>query len=194
MTPSSDAQRLVILTGPVGGGKSTVAQALAALLRRPSRKVAVFDLDVIYDMFRQREGYTEPELWPLARQASGALAAAALQHGFHGVVIEGEYFTPEHLEQVAGASALPPPAVFVLNVPYGETLRRVGLDDSRGASKNPVLLRQFHTAFTVALPFLDTAATVLNAEHAPPAELAAEILARLTAHRGAHRAVLPRSE
>jgi energy-coupling factor transporter ATP-binding protein EcfA2 len=179
MSESSAGPHLVILTGPVGAGKSTVAQAFAALLRQPSRPVTVIDLDVMYCLLRQREGFGERDIWPLARRASGAVAAVALQRGFHCAVLEGEYFTSEHIEQVTAHGDLPPPALFALKLGYDETLRRVRLDPSRGDSKNPLLLRQFHNAFVAALPFLGTAATVLSAERASVAELAATILAHL---------------
>jgi hypothetical protein len=173
------APRVVIITGPVGAGKSTVAQALGELLRRALCQVTVIDLDVMYCMLRQREGFGERDIWPLARRASGAVAAVALQRGFHCAVLEGEYFSPEHIEQVTAGSGLPAPALFALNLSYDETLRRVSLDPSRGDSKDPVLLRQFHSAFVAALPFLETAATVLSAERAPVAELAARVLAEM---------------
>lgn len=46
---------LIVVTGPVGGGKSTVAAA--------HRPTAVIDLDLVYLMARQGEDYGEAATW-----------------------------------------------------------------------------------------------------------------------------------
>ena len=55
-----NGRRLIIITGPVGAGKSTTSLALAQSLRRPDLAVAVIDLDQIYYFVRQQDGYGEP--------------------------------------------------------------------------------------------------------------------------------------
>jgi energy-coupling factor transporter ATP-binding protein EcfA2 len=171
----------LIITGSVGAGKSTLALALAELLRRESAMtVAVIDLDIVYCMLRQKDGFAELELWPVARRACAALTASLFAHGFDAVVLEGEFFTPLHFEEVlAEAPDLPPSTRFTLNVSYAETLRRVALDPSRGASKNPEFLMQLHTGFVAALPFLRQHTTIMEADRQTPRELAVQIAAQL---------------
>lgn len=177
----SDA-RLVIVTGPVGGGKSTVAAALAGVLRSEGQRVAVIDLDVVYTMARQKEGFGEMDVWPVARRASGALARSLFAQGYDRVIVEGEFFSADELEDVVrGGEEVPAPRVFTLDVSYAEALRRVGLDASRGASKDPVLLKQFHDAFVAALPYLRTRGEVVDAEGRAAREVAGAIAMRLMA-------------
>ena len=174
---------LVVVTGPVGGGKSTLGQALADHLRRESAaKVAVIDLDVVYCMLRQKAGFGEAELWPLARRACRALADCCFEDEFQDVVLEGEYFSQQDFDALRSSELDSHPMVaFVVNVSYAEALRRVGLDPSRGASKDPVFLSRLHQDFVDALPFLRRTATVLDAEYADPNSLAAEVASLLAA-------------
>jgi shikimate kinase len=175
-------QRLVIITGPVGGGKSTVAIELAAQMKAAGCRVAVIDLDVVYGMVRQKGGFGELEVWAVARRMSSALATSVFAEGYDCVILEGEFFSREHFEPVR--MGLPRPTVFVLNASYEKALHRVGLDASRGASKDPVLLRQFHDAFLEALPFLTQGPEIVDAEHQPAFQIAEHMAARLKACEG----------
>lgn len=176
-------QRFVVITGPVGGGKSTVAVELAAQMKATSCRVAVIDLDVVYGMVRQKGGFGELEVWAVARRTSAALSASVFAQGYDCVILEGEFFSPEHFAPVQGdLPNLPRPTVFALHVTYAEALRRVGLDASRGASKDPVLLRQFHDAFLEALPFLKQETEIVDAESKTALQVAEQIATRLNAH------------
>jgi adenylylsulfate kinase-like enzyme len=86
-------QMLVVITGPVGGGKSTVALALADRFRESRRTAAVIDLDVVYCMARQGEGFDEANVWNTARHGAAALADAFFAEGMEAVIVEGEFFT-----------------------------------------------------------------------------------------------------
>jgi hypothetical protein len=167
----------VILTGPVGGGKSSVALALAEELRRRlAGKVAVIDLDLVYCMVRQQAGFSELGLWPVARRASGALASSLFAQGFAIVLVEGEFFTAEQFSELSSGSGDAAPSVaLTLSVSYVEALRRVGLDAARGISRDPDFLREVHAKFLAALPFLREKTAVFAAEVREPAELALEI-------------------
>ena len=87
-------QYLIVITGPVGGGKSTTAVSLAACLRNRGMTTAVVDLDHLYRMGRQHpDKWDEPEISLAALRASGALADSFFASGLDAVVVEGEVFT-----------------------------------------------------------------------------------------------------
>src|SRR3712207_4920549 len=96
----TDLRLLIIITGPVGAGKSTTSAALARSLRRPDVAVAVIDLDQLYGMVRQQDGYGEPTAWARARHGAGVLANALFNTGMAVVVVEGELFTADELGAV----------------------------------------------------------------------------------------------
>lgn len=172
------AGRLVVVTGPVASGKSTTALALAGLLRQRS-SVAVIDLDQVYCMARQRVGFGEPDAWRAARRACGALFRSFLGSGIQTVIVEGEFFSPEELRELADEAGTSPHRIFTLQISYEEALRRVPHDGGRVASRNPTILKRLHESFAEALPFLRDATVVIDAESQEPHELAARIRALL---------------
>lgn len=167
-------RNLIVVTGPVGGGKSTTAIALAALLRSAGRTAAVVDLDDVYGMAQQGPGWTELAAWTSARLGCGALATAFFDTGIDDVVIDGEFF-----DAAMVADLLKPvsPDVtvtwFALLVSYPDTLRRVQDDENRIGlpSSNPNFLKQLHDQYTGALPFLRENFVCLDADHRPVEQL-----------------------
>jgi hypothetical protein len=177
MAPSAE-QRLIIITGPVGAGKSATGLALARLLRRPEAPVAVIDMDQVYGFVRQQDGYGEPSAWERARRGAAALANAWLAAGVTTVIVEGEFFSPGEL----GALAEVGPAsierlFFTLRLTYETALTRVQGDPLRGASKDPAFLKQLHAHFTQALPFLAAESLVIDTDHHTLDEVAARLAA-----------------
>ncbi len=144
---SSDAARpLVVLTGPVGCGKSTTARLLACRLREPSPggaglRVGVVDLDLVADMVRPHVRYGEPDLWRMARRICGGLADAIYRDGHDVVIVEGEFFPPAEvaalLEAVATPTAL---RLFALDVSYAGCQARV-------LPRGPAFLRRMSEQF-----------------------------------------------
>jgi tRNA uridine 5-carbamoylmethylation protein Kti12 len=167
---------LVIITGPVGGGKSTVALALADRFRESGRAAAVIDLDLVYCMARQVEGYDELTVWTTARRGAAALADTFFADGIDVVIVEGEFFTQAELDVLCDSLATPVEHRFVsLVVSYEQALRRVSGDPSRGASRDPEFLKRLHSQFVGALPFLRASSLVVEADRQTPGELAAWI-------------------
>jgi shikimate kinase len=166
-------QMLAIVTGPVGGGKSTVALALADRIRAAGRSAAVIDLDLVYCMARQVEGFDEANVWSVARRGAAALADAFLAEGMEVVIVEGEFFNRGELDALRGNLATPVEHRFVtLVVCYEEALRRVSGDPSRGASRDPHFLKRLHSAFVEALPYLRAASLLVEADQDTPREIA----------------------
>lgn len=172
-----DRRRLIIMTGPVGAGKSTTSLALARALRRPDRAVAVIDLDQVYSFVRQQDGYGEPMAWARARQGAAALATACFATGMSVVIVDGEFFTHEELDAVtAPMDATIECWFFTLRLSYQRALTRVQGDPLRGASKDAVFLQSLHAHFAQALTFLQAKSMVVDIEHLAPDEVVGRLL------------------
>jgi hypothetical protein len=170
----TNARNLIGVTGPVGGGKSTTAIALAARLRLSEQTAAVVDLDDVYAMAKQGPGWGELTAWTSARQGCGALAAAFFDSGIDTVVIDGEFFDAG---MVADLLKPVPPDVSVtwiaLLLSFADTLRRVQADENRRGlpSSNPDFLKQLHDQYRRSLPFLHGHFVCLEAGRTPVAQL-----------------------
>ena len=171
--PMSPERMLVILTGPVGGGKSTTALALAERFRARRQMAAVIDLDVVYCMARQVDGFGEMNIWATARHAAAALADAFFRDGLHIVIVEGEFFSQDELDAFCAHLTTPAERHFVtLEVSLEQALHRVAGDPSRGLSRDPHFLAWLHAQFVQALPFLRASSLVVDASQRSPHELA----------------------
>jgi thymidylate kinase len=156
---------LIIITGPVGAGKSTTSLALAQALRRPDIAVAVIDLDQMYGFVRQQPGYGEQTAWLRARQGAAALADCWFATGMSVVIVDGEFFNAEELNALLAPIQSPAVhAFFTLQITYESALERVQGDPSRGDSKNPAFLKWLHSQFVQALPFLEERSIVINTD------------------------------
>jgi hypothetical protein len=181
MASMSPERMLMIVTGPVGGGKSTTALALAERFRACGQTAAVIDLDIVYCMARQADGFGEMNIWATARHAAAALADAFFADGLHIVIVEGEFFTQDEFDALRGHLTTPVEHRFVtLMVSYEEALRRVAGDPSRGLSRDPHFLRRLHVQFVEALPFLRTSSLAIDADRRSPGELAEAIMVETT--------------
>ncbi len=180
--PTND-QLLVVITGPVGGGKSTTGTALARTLRRPDCAVAVIDLDQMYGFVRQQGGYGELIAWERARYGAAALANALFEAQMAVVIVEGEFFTAEELNTLL--TPIEPyirRRFFTLRLSYHYALERVQGDPTRGASKDPVFLQSLHVAFAQALPFLAATSLVIDTDGLTQDEVVARLVAALDAN------------
>jgi shikimate kinase len=167
---------LVVITGPVGGGKSTVALALADLLHEAGRSTAAIDLDLVYCMGRQTTSFGEVNTWTTARRGAAALADAFFAEGIHVVIVEGEFFTQGELDALRNHLLTPVQHRFVtLEASYEQALRRVSGDASRGMSRDPQFLKRLHAQFLEALPFLRACSLVVDTDQQTAAELAKTI-------------------
>jgi thymidylate kinase len=169
---------LIVITGPVGAGKSTTSVALARALRRHDFAVATIDLDQMYGFVRQQDGYGEPTAWVRARGGAAALANALFDSGMSAVIIEGEFFNPAELATLmAPIQANVVQCFFTLRLSYERALERIQGDPSRGASKDPSFLKSLHAYFAQALPFLEAHSHVIDTDNLAQDQ----VVARLTA-------------
>jgi adenylylsulfate kinase-like enzyme len=152
MTASSPERVLIVLTGPVGGGKSTTGLRLAERLRSPlpgsaARRVGVVDLDLVADMVRPHVDCVEDDLWRMARRICGGLADAIFREGHDAVIVEGEFFPAPELAALRDAVTTPVDLfVFAVDVSYEACRARVEADPSpaRKLSRDPAFLQRMN--------------------------------------------------
>jgi len=174
-----------VLTGAVGAGKSTTALALAVHLRGLGRTAAAIDLDQVYCMVRQGEGFDDLESWNAARRATAALADSFFNSGMNVVIVEGEFFAPGDRSQLHDSLGSEVEKMhFALLVSYDEALRRARGDSTRGKSQDPKFLKQLHDNFVKALPYLESASVVVPADSRTPEEIATLIVEDCTSRIG----------
>jgi thymidylate kinase len=174
---------LLVIAGPIGAGKSTVALATADALASAGVACAVVDLDDV--AFMQRWVAGTRAFWRRGAAATAALVGAWLGEGLECVVAHGPFFEEGGYDLLAAAS--PGDTVVVhalLEVTVDVALARVADDPTRGVSKIPDFLRSTHARFQEvepSLPAIDLRfdTTELPA-HAVAERLAAEVLSRRT--------------
>jgi thymidylate kinase len=170
---------LIVLTGPVGGGKSTVASALAERFREIGHPAAVIDLDVVYCMARQSDGFDNEDIWSAARRGTAALADVFFDNGMSVVVVEGGFFTLSELDglrnHVTSGSCL---RFVTLDVSSKETLRRAQSDPSsdRTVSRSVEVQQRLYAQFAQARPFLQANSLMIDANILSPIDLAQSIV------------------
>jgi predicted kinase len=145
--------KLLVISGPIAAGKSTVAAALATAFRDSGRTAAVVDLDRIYMMFDNRPPMTDPRTSRQARRTAAALTDHFVLDGIELVIVEGTFWTESERDELTGRlTTLVRPVFLTLRVAVEEALRRVQGDTGRRASRNPVLLRASHADFDAVTP------------------------------------------
>lgn len=151
--------RLVVVIGPIGSGKSTVARLLGERLVAAGLTVATPDVDDVVFM-----GSGPPDafetMWDRGRRVHGAVVGAWLRSGVDVVVAHGPAYTED--ETAALMVDVPPdtPTTRVmLLAPYDVALGRVTDDPERGLSRDPAFLRSTHERFAALRP------TIASCDH-----------------------------
>ena len=165
--------RLVMITGPIASGKSTVAQMVAEVLRADGLTVALVDLDTVAEM-------ALPTLsdWAWAHRIHADLVGHWLATSIDVVVDEGT----STLEEVDQVRRQVPPGTellhIVLTADFEASLARAQGESSRGLSKQPDFLAKDHEQYATELARLGGDLR-LHVEGRRPAELAADVVAAL---------------
>lgn len=152
--------QVVLITGPIGAGKSTVADLVARRFDQAGWPAASVDLDDV--VFMQRSAHGDVE-WERGRVAHSALTAAWLSAGVRVVVAHGPICTPE--ERRLFLSSLPADIGFkvaLLRVPLDVSISRVLADDSRrpeAGSRVVSFLRKAHAQWQTVIEELAGIAT-----------------------------------
>jgi shikimate kinase len=174
-------QQLVLVTGPIGAGKSTVARTLGAELARLGIDNAVVDLDDI--VFMQSTPAANPqEIWRRGRSVHAALVARWFQEGVHVVVAHGPFVGPDEESPLLVASPAARVRRLLLWVSYETAAERVQRDSSRGLSADPDFLRQTHQRFREMAAAIPTPEWEIDTEVTSPGVIA-ELIACSIVHR-----------
>lgn len=164
------ATRLIVISGPIASGKSTLAAAMAAEVRRRGLTVAVTALDAVAEM-------ALPSLpdWAWAHTVHGHLVRAWLTTEVDLVIDEGTCSADEVrqiLEEVDAGTLV---QHVVLTADFARSLDRAQRDAGRGISKDPDFLRADHERYAAELPHLPCDVRV-HVEDRSPLVLAVEVL------------------
>lgn len=145
------AMIVVVITGPIASGKSTLGRAVAVELARHGSDSAVVDLDLVYEMLDPSRGPKTGEAqWREARRLAGKIAAGLCGRR-SAVVVEGEFATPEQRADLCDELPQESRASFVtLTVHFDEAWRRVMADPTRGISKDKDFLAAHYSALVNA--------------------------------------------
>ncbi|MET0695305.1 MAG: adenylyl-sulfate kinase [Propionibacteriaceae bacterium] len=178
MTPSVLSARLVVVTGPIAAGKSTVSELLTRRLLEEGLTVACLDVDEVARMMHAPGGLTEVH-WAQAHRAHGWLVAGWLDSPVDVVISHGSVSTPWQTDALmsrvpAGTSVLRAQ----LLATFEAALSRVVLDPERGLSKDPTFLRRQYDRYA-NLTAMDPADLTFDTETETAAEIVAVIAGRL---------------
>lgn len=162
--------QVILVSGSMVAGKSTVSQVVVDRLRARGLSVAFTALDVVADMARP----TLPD-WEWAHDIHARVVGLWAATGIDVVVDEGT----SSVDEVRAVLARLPPGTPVLHVTlvgdYDTALGRARADPTRGISKDPAFLRGQYDHFATQLPLLD-ADLVLEVADRTPDQLAEEVL------------------
>jgi chloramphenicol 3-O-phosphotransferase len=174
---------LIVVSGAVASGKSTVARELAGIAERGGRRSAVIDLDEVWLMLdRQRPRTGGAETWLLARHGAAALTDLFFSSGIDVVLCEGPFFTAEERDGYTRHLRTPVVARFVtLTVPFDESLRRALADPhpDRVVSKDPAWLRERYALSTALLEAVRGTDLIVETGGRTAHEIAGEIAAAM---------------
>jgi shikimate kinase len=169
---------LVLLTGPVGVGKSKTANAAARILRDYGMTTACVDLDQIYCMIRQSDGFDSQGTWLAARKATAALAEHFFEKIARVLIVEGGFITEaEQRELLDALRCKPRIEIITLHAPFDTVYARVMADSdpSRVASKVSTIFKQLYSEYETALPFLQKATKLIDVERCDLEQVALKV-------------------
>jgi len=170
---------VIVITGPIASGKSTVAGELARELAVAGVRATVIDLDLVYDGLISSGSTPDESTWALARHETARRANATLEAGVAVVIAEGSFNLQS--DRAALTEQLRPghDLVFVtLQVSFEEALRRAQADPTRGRSQEPGFLRDHFDARRDVLAAVPATDIVFDTERTT-AKAAAKTIAGL---------------
>ena len=157
--------RVLIITGPIASGKSTLAQAVGRAIEARDATVAVVDLDLVYETLDLRGGRKRDDRrWEAARRGAAGLADGFVASGIDVVVVEGEFDGPARATFANDLARTVDPLFVRLTVSYEEALQRARADPTRGISRDPTFLWPYFQEYRRAAPHEAPTDLVLDTE------------------------------
>jgi hypothetical protein len=167
------AKVLVLISGPIAAGKSTLACALTQRLREQGRSVALVDLDTVAEIALP----TLPD-WAWAHDIHARLVGHWVRVPLDVVVDEGTSSRAEVAQVLAGVPERTAVVRVVLVADVHRSWERAQGDPTRGVSKDRDFLARVYRHFEGELPGLDRD-LLLDVESTSPEENVASILAEV---------------
>ena len=132
---------IVVVTGPIASGKSTIAIELARQLSLNDVRAEVIDLDLVYDGLIAQGLPPDASTWRRARGDAARTTDAFLDDDVAVIVAEGSFNLPDDRSAFVDQLRSNSEVVFVtLRVSFEEALRRAQGDQTRGRSRDPEFL------------------------------------------------------
>lgn len=169
---------LVIITGPVGAGKSTVAKEIARVLQSKNVSTAVIDLDEVYCMARQQADFNDREMWATARRAAAALTESFYASDLQVVIVEGGFLSAleiAELRQYVNSEVNEFFFTLLTSAPTALHRAQTDLNPDRVVSRLPEVQANLYAEFAEALPFLREVSVIIEADSSL-SEVLAEIM------------------
>jgi shikimate kinase len=144
----AEALRLVLISGPVASGKTTLAWRVAALARAAEGAAASIDMDELTEM---TGGSDWTQVLPQHRRQACELAAVLIDRmsaqGARVVVVAGSTLSPYEWDAVIERVSVPVLPVLVrLRVSIAAAIRRAEADQTRVLTRDPEVVRRLHRA------------------------------------------------
>lgn len=155
MDPSAVPIALVVIAGPQASGKSTLAAALAAELRRRGESVALVELDQIAAMALP----TLPS-WDAAHEIFASVTAQWLQTGVTCVVAEGSGSWDEVSRLLRRAPSTAVTLTVATTAPFEVALARAQADPTRGVSKERDFLAGVYEQWAIEIDRISSDVTL----------------------------------
>lgn len=172
------AAALVVVAGPQASGKSTIAAALSAELRRQGETVALVELDQIAAMALP----TLPS-WEAAHRIFELVTGMWVRVNLTCVIAEGSGTHDEVSKLISQAAAGAATVTVVTTAPFEVAFERAQADPTRGVSKDRSFLSGVYERWSDEMVRID-ADVLMDTSSVPVAQGIELVTAAITSARG----------